>query len=540
MSLSRESKLSLMASRDDDPSTRNFQVRPFDGKAINWAIYKEELIAAIVSSNKYEDLYDIVVPEEEEVAVLEGIHSEFQEKLKTGKTVRFPKPMRLLYGLLYGTCQQKAYKYFDNPAPGDGYSIWRSLLSHFEKSTLLAQISLIEDLVGFPWNAQNESDYDVSDFIRQFNLHVTIVHKACREIFPAGVPDLMLRALFIKPLRQVTHLQTIISHLDLQTDFTLDAAQQALANHNENQVNTEREKPKAFYNRVSDGCHICGSLDHKRRRCGKKCRHCNRSGHKHEDCFWKPGVGKFNMDRKTPYVPRNRHKQEQASLARENWGTDVGAAWLASSSISKSDDAYVDSACSDHLHGNRNLLSNIKKQRKIWSIAKNGETMSTHESGTLGKINGVNYGAQTKNLLSVGRFVEEKKSVIFHDGGCDAFHDPGGEIAKRLLEKTGSELHALREGRLFRLPIQNAFLSDHQPENKAILIHKRLGHVPVQRIAYAIKNNLLRGIKGWKRSQVSSIPMCECKTRRALQEWQAMFDCTDDASVHVTRTQCVS
>ena len=402
----------------------------------------------------------------------------------------------------------------------------------------------------FPWNPNGNTEYFISDYIREFQRHTSLIDRTCKAIFPTGVPDMLLLTCFLQSLRQQVKFKMILELLDLQKDLTLEVAMTALKSRSE--YDTEPQPPSAFYNHsnkfdrntngrfdrntngrfdrntngrtrregrsTSEGCFICGDYGHMKHQCQVPCRHCKRTGHKHASCFHKPG-GKFNLDGKTPFVKRHqdRHQdrrqdqENEAGFTSESYGLAVEDAYMVTPQTNKSDDFYVDSGCSDHIHKNRRLFDNFKQQKKLWNTA-NG-LMTTQGVGQLGKVSAVNHGPMSKNLFSVGRVVDDNQSVIFYggpNGGCDVIDDPLGKKAKQLIADSGSKLHAIKDGALFRLPINNVFLSDHQPSNKTTLWHKRLGHVAYKRISKAIQMKLLRGVKDWNKNDAKRAPMCSC------------------------------
>ena len=261
----------------------------FDGQRANWSTYKEELVALLVSHDKYEECFDLIFPEEDGKDH-QSIASSSLEHKRSG--ARPPKPSRTLYGILYKTCHENAYKWFNQAPVGDGLHCWMGLKAEFEKDSAFEQRKLLASLMHFPWNPKGNTEYSISDYIMEFQKHTSLINRTCKSVFPTGVHDMLLLTCFLSSLRQQVKFKMILELLDLQKDLTLEVAMTALKSRSE--YDTEPEPPSAFYNHsnkfdrntngrfdrntngrtrregksTSEGCFICGDYGHMKHHTG--------------------------------------------------------------------------------------------------------------------------------------------------------------------------------------------------------------------------------------------------------------------------------
>ncbi|GKB28169.1 retrovirus-related pol polyprotein from transposon TNT 1-94 [Tanacetum coccineum] len=196
-----------------------------------------------------------------------------------------------------------------------------------------------------------------------------------------------------------------------------------------------------------------------------ECYNCHKLGHFSYECpSWKNDANYAEID----------EKEEVLLMAHiELQGTRRGDVWL------------VDSGCSNHMCGQRNMFSSLDT-----SFTHNVKLGNNHKLIVVGKgvvkitLNGVSYVVNDvyyvpelkNNLLSVGQLQEKGLDVLFKGGDrrtCSIFHPSRGKIAESVMSANrmfillGETSDKAREERCLQVDVAN----------KEELWHHRYGHL---------------------------------------------------------------
>ncbi|KAJ0525574.1 putative RNA-directed DNA polymerase [Helianthus annuus] len=162
---------------------------------------------------------------------------------------------------------------------------------------------------------------------------------------------------------------------------------------------------------------------------------------------------------------------------------------------------YIDSGCSRHMTGNKELLNNFKQIRGgyVNFAGEKGGYITGEGSVSNGKItlHKVNYVEELKhNLMSVSQICDNKYTMLFTDKACFVLR-PGFVVPEDWI--------------VIRAPrVNNTYVMDMRPlvnssapvtcllskatEDQSYLWHRRMGHVHLRKMNHLVKNNLVLGV----------------------------------------------
>jgi transposase InsO family protein len=172
----------------------------------------------------------------------------------------------------------------------------------------------------------------------------------------------------------------------------------------------------------------------------------------------------------------------------------------------------LDSGCSNHMTGNRELLSSIDSSISSNITLGNDYLVKVQGRGTVPiltkqnvkkDISNVYHVPDLKhNLLSVGQLIEKGYKVLFEGISCKIYD-------KKPSRKWISEIY-MTPNRMFPLTLRTANLSQPYAQNETtmnetMVWHTRFGHIPFQSLSLLQKNSMVKGLPIFK----EQIPPCE-------------------------------
>jgi hypothetical protein len=172
----------------------------------------------------------------------------------------------------------------------------------------------------------------------------------------------------------------------------------------------------------------------------------------------------------------------------------------------------LDSGCSNHMTGNKDLLSCIDFSPSFDITLGNDYLVKVQGKGTVPiltkhnvkkDINNVYHVPDLKhNLLSVGQLIEHGYKVLFEGSSCKIYD-------KNPNRKLIFEIH-MTPNMMFPLTLRTANLIQPYAQsastlNETMVWHTRFGHLPFQSLSLLHKNSMVKGLPIFK----EQIPPCE-------------------------------
>jgi hypothetical protein len=172
----------------------------------------------------------------------------------------------------------------------------------------------------------------------------------------------------------------------------------------------------------------------------------------------------------------------------------------------------LDSGCSNHMTGNKELLSSLDSSISSDITLGNDNLVNVQGKGTVPILTKQNVNKDIcnvyhvpdlkHNLLSVGHLIEEGYKVLFEGASCKIYD-------RKPSRKLISEIY-MTPNRLFPLTLRTANLSQPYAQsastlNETMIWHTRFGHLPFQSLSLLQKNSMVKGLPIFK----EQIPPCE-------------------------------
>lgn len=230
----------------------------------------------------------------------------------------------------------------------------------------------------------------------------------------------------------------------------------------------------------------------------QRCNICNKSSHVEKDCWFK-GKPQCHICKGFGHLQKDcRYKNnQQASCAEEKEGEGNLFYACQSASEQKNDVWFLDSGCSNHMTGDKDVFVDIDTTINSQVKMGNGALVHVKGKGTIGVQ--TNKGAKfihdvllvpdlAQNLLSVGQLVEHGYAVHFEENGCTIYDKGQGKqvVNKIKMEKNRSFPLIFKYGGNFALKAESV--------DESWLWHRRLGHLNFHGLKLLCQKNMVQGL----------------------------------------------
>lgn len=207
-----------------------------------------------------------------------------------------------------------------------------------------------------------------------------------------------------------------------------------------------------------------------------QCTYCKKFGHKEENCWSKEKQAQY-AEGEEDYLFMTYENHQSAS--RDVW--------------------YIDSACSNHLTGNKEKFKDLDETQKSLVRLGDDKQVQVEGKGTVavnfhGKerlIRNVRYAPGfVHNLLSVGQLMDSGLIVIFEENACT------------IKRKTGEVLYqaTMTENRMFPIDFSCAEFYGMMSSNcvDTDIWHQRYGHLYVKGLQLLVNKEMVKGLPNIK------------------------------------------
>ncbi|KAJ9536524.1 hypothetical protein OSB04_un000276 [Centaurea solstitialis] len=170
---------------------------------------------------------------------------------------------------------------------------------------------------------------------------------------------------------------------------------------------------------------------------------------------------------------------------------------------------YLDSGCSKHMTGRKEILSNYKEEyggsvkfgnNELAPVVGQGDIVCKHITiKNVAHVVGLNH-----NLFSIGKFCDKDLEVYFKKRRCVVRTEEGKEL---LVGSRRTNLYTIRLQHKLQYP--STCLISRSSLRQAVLWHKRLSHLNFRYIDKIVKHQLVSGIPLIKFEQEEMCPGCE-------------------------------
>ncbi|XP_022876705.1 uncharacterized protein LOC111394888 [Olea europaea var. sylvestris] len=180
----------------------------------------------------------------------------------------------------------------------------------------------------------------------------------------------------------------------------------------------KQSKWKGKQTQISGGnnptCIICKKMNHESKECYFRCKRCKIPNHSQRDCWFQ---NKEMTERKSA-ANFSQENEKEILFYSQNYENGAQSPW------------YLDSGCSNHMTGNRDIFVDLNPNITSQVILGDGTCRDAVGKGTIAVqikegnkklITDVLYVPNlSHNLLSVGQLIQSDFSVHFDDGACKA------------------------------------------------------------------------------------------------------------------------
>ncbi|XP_022873160.1 uncharacterized protein LOC111392128 [Olea europaea var. sylvestris] len=178
----------------------------------------------------------------------------------------------------------------------------------------------------------------------------------------------------------------------------------------------KQSKWKGKQTQISGGnnptCIICKKMNHESKECYFRCKRCKIPNHSQRDCWFQ---NKEMTERKSA-ANFSQENEKEILFYSQNYENGAQSPW------------YLDSGCSNHMTGNRDIFVDLNPNITSQVILGDGTCRDAVGKGTIAVqikegnkklITDVLYVPNlSHNLLSVGQLIQSDFSVHFDDGAC--------------------------------------------------------------------------------------------------------------------------
>lgn len=234
-----------------------------------------------------------------------------------------------------------------------------------------------------------------------------------------------------------------------------------------------------------------------------ECYKCHRLGHFKNECpLWDEEANYADFDEKEEMLLM-AYIEEEDEPEKDIEGTaeKLFMAYTGGNENMRKRAWFLDSGCSNHMSGDRNLFSSMDEDFKHTVKLGNGKKMEVTGKGNVKLLmNNVSYTIRDvyyipelkNNLLSLGQLQEKDLTIIIRRGVCKIFHDEKGLLAE-------SKMSSNRMFMLFDQTVHKGEPSQEHclqatGENMSKLWHERYGHLGHSGIKILQSKEMVRGL----------------------------------------------
>jgi transposase InsO family protein len=216
-----------------------------------------------------------------------------------------------------------------------------------------------------------------------------------------------------------------------------------------------------------------------------ECYKCNNFGHMAKDC-------RMTVPPREPQQNNNSHihePQKRTWIRKQNQYSNEECT-LALQAKKKKHGWYVDSGCSKHMTGDRDMFLTLRKERDGSVSFGNDDSTKIIGKGTV-RIGNKNTKAENvllvedmkHNLLSVSQMCDQGHKVTFDSQKCEIRKEGSGKLIATTA-RTSSNIYVLSE-----IGNEKCFLGK---EDESWLWHKRMGHIHFDNLVKVNKREAVR------------------------------------------------
>ncbi|KAI3521063.1 hypothetical protein L1887_10522 [Cichorium endivia] len=210
------------------------------------------------------------------------------------------------------------------------------------------------------------------------------------------------------------------------------------------------------------------------------CYYCQKDGHTMKYCRKRPADEKKGSS--------FMHKEEDDE-------GDTMFMMLSTEEIPTNDIWYIDSGCSNHMTGNKNLFANLDTSQrkevqtgddKKLNVCGNGEVVVKTKNGEKKIPNVYLVSVLKHNLLSVGQLLLKGYDIHFENGTCE-IKDANGSLMGKV-HMTSNKMFPLK------FKEYSLFTFNTSTQQISLLWHHRFGHTNFGCLSYMCMHGLVRGL----------------------------------------------
>ncbi|KAK8921677.1 hypothetical protein KSP39_PZI020061 [Platanthera zijinensis] len=234
---------------------------------------------------------------------------------------------------------------------------------------------------------------------------------------------------------------------------------------------------RSTYNKKGNFCcSLCNRTNHEAHDCFYKCKRCKKPTHMDKDCWFKDKMISKNIE----------EEKKEAMFYLNDKKNYLNTTW------------YIDSGCSSHMTGNKNLFVYIDESFTADVVLGDGNVQKIQGIGTIKVktvwnqtryIYDVSYvPTLTANLLSVGQLLHKGYEVHFTSDSCTIINKSGEtEIIAKMTSNRIFSLNLYPDNEV-------VLTSTAQIQQQTKLWHQRLGHLNGQDMKKLSTQHMVEGL----------------------------------------------
>ena len=217
-----------------------------------------------------------------------------------------------------------------------------------------------------------------------------------------------------------------------------------------------------------------------------ECHKCNNFGHTAKNCR----SNLIASSREPRHVPFNHSREQQGTWRRKQEGSKVEECGFALQAQNKRNQWYIDSGCSKHMTGDRNMFITLKKEKKGSVTFGNDNSAKIIGKGIvrLGRKDTMAENVlliedMKHNLLSVSQMCDQGHTLLFDSKGCKIRKVGSGKLVATTA-RTPNNIYILDDIEKVRCCLGK--------EDESWLWHRRMGHIHFDNLVKISKKQAVR------------------------------------------------